>query len=249
MTADEFSNAFDIMVSSYRRFKDFDNKEILDSIEFNEYEKSYYLTKAQEEIVTSLYNGRNQSGDSFEGTEELRRYLSNIVMEKELRPETNSSGLLLGIGSNSKFFTMPEDLWYITYEAVHISDAKCNKMSTMDVFPVTQDDYNRTKRNPFRGANDRRALRLDLADGVIEIICKYNIKDYYIRYLRKPKPIVLDNMPNHLTINGVDIKSDFKNHQACELHEAIHKKILERAVAEALQSKFTGSNNNENNKS
>ena len=43
----------------------------------NEYEKSLYLTKAQEEYVLSLYNGKNPYGDSFEKTEELRRYLSH----------------------------------------------------------------------------------------------------------------------------------------------------------------------------
>lgn len=238
MTTQEFSDAFDTLVSSYRRFKDFDNKEILDSIEFNEYEKSYFLTKAQDELVIALYNGRNVSGESFESTEELRRYLSNLVKEARLQPITNTSGLVIGIGSNSKFFTLPQDLWYITYEAVDIEGARCSALSPMDVYPVTQDDYNKTKRNPFRGANDRRALRLDLSDGVIEIVCKYIVKDYYVRYLRKPKPIVLVNMPNNLTIDGVGKKSE------CELHEALHQRILERAVIEALQSKITNNNDN-----
>ena len=238
MTTQEFSDAFDTLVSSYRRFKDFDNKEILDSIEFNEYEKSYFLTKAQDELVIALYNGRNVSGESFESTEELRRYLSNLVKEARLQPITNTSGLVIGIGSNSKFFTLPQDLWYITYEAVDIDGARCSALSPMDVYSVTQDDYNKTKRNPFRGANDRRALRLDLSDGVIEIVCKYIVKDYYVRYLRKPKPIVLVNMPNNLTIDGVGKKSE------CELHEALHQRILERAVTEALQSKITNNNDN-----
>lgn len=238
MITQEFSDAFDTLVSSYRRFKDFDNKEIPDSIEFNEYEKSYFLTKAQDELVIALYNGRNASGESFESTEELRRYLSNLVKEARLQPITNTSGLIIGIGSNSKFFTLPKDLWYITYEAVDIDGTKCNALSPMDVYPVTQDDYNKTKRNPFRGANDRRALRLDLSDGVIEIVCKYIVKDYYVRYLRKPKPIVLEDMPNNLTIEGVGKKSE------CELHEALHQRILERAVTEALQSKITNNNDN-----
>lgn len=238
MTTQEFSDAFDTLVSSYRRFKDFDNKEILDSIEFNEYEKSYFLTKAQDELVIALYNGRNVSGESFESTEELRRYLSNLVKEARLQPITNTSGLVIGIGSNSKFFTLPQDLWYITYEAVDIEGARCSALSPMDVYPVTQDDYNKTKRNPFRGANDRRALRLDFSDGVIEIVCKYIVKDYYVRYLRKPNPIVLVNMPNNLTIDSVGKKSE------CELHEALHQRILERAVAEALQSKITNNNDN-----
>lgn len=238
MTTQEFSDAFDTLVSSYRRFKDFDNKEILDSIEFNEYEKSYFLTKAQDELVIALYNGKNVSGESFESTEELRRYLSNLVKEVRLQPITNTSGLVIGIGSNSKFFTLPQDLWYITYEAVDIDGARCSALSPMDVYPVTQDDYNKTKRNPFRGANDRRALRLDLSDGVIEIVCKYIVKDYYVRYLRKPNPIVLVNMPNNLTIDDAGKKTE------CELHEALHQRILERAVTEALQSKITNNSDN-----
>ena len=59
MAREEFSNGFDVLVNSYKRFKDFDKQELLDSIEFNEYEKSLFLTKAQEELVISLYNGRN----------------------------------------------------------------------------------------------------------------------------------------------------------------------------------------------
>lgn len=247
MNCEEFSNHFDTLVSSYKRFKDFDNKENLDSVEFDEYEKSYYLTKAQEELVVALYTGRNSSGESFESTEEERRYLSKLVKEVKEEPITNTLGLPLGIASNSKFFTLPEDVWYITYEAVELSDVRCSSFSPMDVYPVTQDDYNKTKRNPFRGANDRRALRLDLADGVIEIVCKYTVKDYYLRYLRKPQPIVLVDLPNNLTINGISKKSDYGNdHQGCELHEALHQKILERAVAEALQSKAVTNTNNNN---
>ena len=54
MTRLEFSNQFDTLVSSYRRFRDFDSKEPLDTIEFDELEKSQFLTKAQEEIIKNL---------------------------------------------------------------------------------------------------------------------------------------------------------------------------------------------------
>lgn len=242
MTVEEFSNQFDTLVSSYRRFRDFDNKENLDTVEFNEYEKSLYLTKAQEEIVLALYTGRNSFGQSFEETEELRRNLSNLVKEAQLEPIKSSTGIPLGIDSRSTFFTLPEDVWYITYEAVDLEDIICQAFSPMDVYPVTQDDYHKTKRNPFRGVGDRRALRLDLSDGVIEIICKYAVKDYYLRYLRRPKPIILVNLPNKLTIEGESKKIE------CELHSSLHQQILEKAVIEALQNKLGSSrSNNENN--
>lgn len=236
MSCEEFSNNFDVLVSSYRRFKDFDNKENLDSVEFDEYEKSCFLTKAQEEIVKAAYSGRNSTGESFESDEETRRGLSNLVEESRLEPISNSSGHLLGMGGSSKFFTLPEDAWFITYENVAIDTDVCKAMNPMDVYPVTQDDYNKTKRNPFRGANDRRALRLDLADGVVEIVCKYTVSSYYLRYLRRPSPIILVDLPNGLTIEGKSKKAP------CELHESLHQRILERAVAEALQSKITTNN-------
>lgn len=240
MTCEEFSDQMDVMLNSMSveaGFGEDHNK--LASISLDEYEKSVYLTKAQEEFVVSLYNGKNSSGDTFEGTEELRRYLSNIVKEGNLKPITNSNGILLGMGSSSKFFTLPEDTWYITYEAVRVDGINCEALNPMDVYPVTQDDYHKTKRNPFRGANDRRALRLDLADGVIEIVCKYNVTDYYLRYLRKPRPIILTDLPEGLTVEGKADRSE------CELHEALHRRILELAVREVFASRTMTSRNKE----
>jgi hypothetical protein len=231
MTTLEFSNQFDVLVSSYTRFRDFDDREPRDTIEFDEYEKSLYLTKAQEELVLSLYNGRNSSVLSFEETEELRRYLSNLIKEAELAPIVTTNGKLLGMESTSKFFTLPEDLWFITYESVLLGEGKCESHTSMEVIPVRQDEYHRLKKNPFRGANDRRALRLDLSGGNVEIICKYSITKYYVRYLKKLNPIILVPLPDNLSINGESQPMD------CELHEALHQRILERAVALAIKAK------------
>ena len=150
MNLEEFSNQFDVLVNSYRRLRDFDGEEPRDTVEFNEYEKSLFLTKAQEELVLSLYNGRNSSLLSFEETEELRRYLSELVQEAELEPIQTTNGKPLGIDSNSKFFTLPPELWFITYEAATINDGECEGHSSLDVIPVTQDEYHKIKRNPFR---------------------------------------------------------------------------------------------------
>lgn len=233
MNNEEFSNEFDLLVSSYRRFRDFDDKEPRDTIEFDEYEKSEYLTKAQEEVVLSLYNGRNSLGESFEQTEELRRYLADLVVEAELSPTVTSNGKPLGVDSSSKFFTLPEDVWFITYEAVDVTGKDCDA-GALDVYPVTQDEYHRIKKNPFRGANDRRALRLDLSEGIVEIVSKYTVTNYYLRYLRKLNPIILENLPNGISIGGKHTATE------CELNDSLHQKILELAVMMALQSKGIG---------
>lgn len=231
MTAEEFSNQFDVLLDSFGRANF--PEETVGNIALDEYEKSAYLTRAQEALVLSYYNG-SSVGESFEETEEVRRYLANLVETSVLKP----IDLRTGISSDGShtYFTLPSDLWFITHESA-TTDSSCAAFKSIDVYPVTQDDYDKTKRNPYRGANNRRALRLDLADGVIEVVSTYHLSDYTVRYLRKPKPIILTDLGD-LTIDGESQTSDYdNNHSACELHTALHEKILEVAVLTALQNK------------
>ena len=233
MRLEDFSNGFDTLLNSYSRRDGFGTSDA--DIRLDEYEKSLFLTEAQETYVISLYNGRNSSGESFEQTEELRRYLAPLIKEAELAPIETTTGIL-GIDSRSKFFTLPEDLWFITYESVLITDGKCEGSTTLDVYPVRQDEYSKLKKNPFRGANDRRALRLDLADNVIEIVSSKGVTSYYVRYLKKLKPIVLADFGNDIAIEGVSTATE------CELPDSLHQRILEIAVGLALQSKGISKN-------
>lgn len=240
MTTEEFSNAFDTLVSSYRRFKDYDKKEELDSIEFDEYEKSLWLTDAQNEVVVSLYTGKNAYGESFEVTEELRRYLDSLVKQEDYENTDRVSGMT-GISSSSVFYALPSDVAYILYEKLNLSgiDKACLENMTADVYPVTHDEYNRIMRNPFRGPTTFRALRVDCGERVIdtvrmrlvEIISAAAFNKYTIRYLSRPEPIVLEDMPEGVTINGYGVKNE------CKLDSMLHDTILKHAVQLALASK------------
>lgn len=235
MTLEEFSDKFDVLVNSYGV------RSIAGDITFDEYEKSVFLTKAQEAIVLSLYNGKNPYGESFESVEENRRYLANLVASAQLLPITNSYGTPIGVSSNSSFFTLPSQLWFITYEAVTVDNGKCGN-GTLRVYPVKQDEYQAIKDNPFRGANDRRALRLDLSEGNVEIVCKYNVTTYNIRYVKKVPPIILVDLPNGLKI------SEESSASKCILHEALHQRILDMAVQMAVQSKGYSTTNENKDK-
>jgi hypothetical protein len=68
MTTQEFSNAFDTLLNSYDTQSQFGEQASKREIVLDEYEKSLYLTKAQEEIIKDLYSGK-YSGDSFESSE------------------------------------------------------------------------------------------------------------------------------------------------------------------------------------
>jgi len=201
------------------------------AIELDEYEKSFFLTEAEKSIVIQLYTGRNQLGASFEETEEMRRYLNNLVKTEVLTDPIEEDGLV-HIDSTSKFFNLPDNLWFITYEAVTISnDGECNDGATLAVIPCTQDDFHRIRKNPFRGANTRRALRLDVSTDTVEIVCKYDISSYLVRYIEKIHPIVTAYLPEDLSIDGVSEPMD------CKLHESLHPMILEQAVIMAYNSR------------
>ena len=228
MTTEEFSNEFDTLLNSYSTIEAFGKTP--STIELDEYEKSVFLTNAQEEIVIGMYNGKNTFEDSFERTEEIRRYLSDLI---KTYIATDKKVGYTGLSKSSVFFELPDDLWFITYESVNLKDDGLGCMSGEDisVIPITQDKYHRIRKNPFRGANERRALRLDLNGKVVEIVSKYNVESYLVRYLSRPTPIILTDLTDNLSINGISVKTE------CELNPVIHRAILERAVKLAIMSR------------
>lgn len=228
MTPQEFSDEFSTLLNS------FGESPTGFTIELDEYEKSVFLTQAQEQIVVELYSGRNSKGASFEETEELRSNLRELIRTDTLTESTTGHK---GVSSNSKFFNLPPDILFITYEFATLDDLKagCSNGSKILVTPVTQDELNKVINNPFRWASKKRALRLDNGPDTVEIISKYKIKDYTIRYLSRPAPIVLTYL-DEVSVNDENIESQ------CTLNPILHRPILERAVQLAILSKTVGIN-------
>lgn len=221
MNIKEFSDGFDALLNSFG---------VLPNMVLDEYEKSVFLTNAQEGLIIGLYNGKGSFGGSFEGTEEVRRYISELVKTYETNEKLTD---YLGISRNSMFFKIPEDVWFITYESAILQDdgLGCSNGGEVLVVPVAQDDFYKVQGNPFRGPNKRRALRLDIKGNAIELVSEYNVGKYLIRYIARPNPIILVNLPDGLSINGVSAETE------CELNPVIHRAILERAVGLAIASR------------
>lgn len=238
MTTEEFSDAFDTLVNSAANVDNFGS--IDSTLKFDEYEKSYFLTKAQEEVVRELYTGKNRFGESFEKTEELRRLLNDlIVTHKQPLSEENYNDLAL----TDKSYLVPilDDVMYIIYEAVRLKDDSlgCYSGTVINVQPITHDEYNKIKDNPFRGPTRYKALRLDTNDdqpvNCVEVISKYSCDEYIVRYLKKLNPIILVDLDDsNVSIDGHTEKHD------CELNSILHEYILERAVDMALRTKSIG---------
>lgn len=221
MTCEEFSLEFDLLYNNIMSNK---------APGLSEYEKRLFLTQAQESIVLDIYSGKY--GDSFERTEETTSYLNQLLKQRTYNNGEFTEGNKLD--TRSVFVTLPEDIWFKTGETATIMDDsyKCqvDGLREVMVFPVTQDTLVRTKRSPFRGPNERRILRLDSGKNQVELISNYEIFTYTVRYLSRPEPIILKELPQGLTIGG---KS---SPQTCLLNTAIHKAILSKAVLIAKSS-------------
>lgn len=230
MTNKEFSDGFSTLLNSFG---------ITPNITLDEYEKSTFLTNAQEQLIIDIYSGRNVIyGKSFEQTEEIRRYLSNLVETYETSTKVTGK---LGLSQDSVFFEIPQDTWFITYEVAFLKDSRLGCLDGIEasVVPLPQDDLYRAKDNPFRGPSKDRVLRLDIKSDLAELISKYNVDKYLMRYISQPTPIILVDLPDELSINGISTESE------CELNPVVHRAILERAVQLAIISKTQLTGNKE----
>ena len=227
MTNVEFSNEFETLIQAQIHQHDFGTENIL---EFDEYEKSMFLTKAQEQLVVELYTGKGPV-EGFEQSEEARRYLFPLVAHAEYEPRKINDSM---ISDDSYAVTLDEKVMFILFEQATFDDESlgCKNGLRVEVYPIEHDAIHTALANPFRTTNDHRVLRVDsnIGERIIELISKYNISKYRIRFLTKPTPIILTDLGD-LSIDGVSKKSE------CSLSPILHRTILEKAVRLALQSK------------
>jgi len=235
MTTTDFSVEFDLL---------YNNALSNSAPEINSYEKSLFLTQAQEEIVKEAYDDKKK-GTSFESSEAIRRRLEELSIPSAslYNAGLNSSLSALKLSTNSKFFKIADDVWYITYERINTTTKQ------LYIVPTALDQYSMLEDNPFKEPNAKRAWRINTkntvsSDKVVEIITTQTPASYVYRYLQEPTPIVLVNLDDefpamNLSINGVNTETN------CILNSECHRIILKRAVelATAAYKENTLSNN------
>lgn len=225
MTVNEFSIQFDILLN--QRYPNLGNSYV------DEYEKSILLTKAQEEIV-------KQYADIFEQSEKARRALANIVRNVSIAYDSNFNATQanIRIEDNSKLFKLPADVKLIRSEHIVTQDNIRHS-----VRPITHDEYEDLRKNPFRNPNSSkpwdRALKLDLSynDGVeqvIEILYPLAITSYNIRYIKYPVPIILEDVfPSEKFDDYYYDIRELSSSTTSELDNFVHEEILDIAVNKA----------------
>ena len=227
MNVQEFSNSFDTLLQPYIT-KDINGNQ--NNLAFDEYEKSIFLTKAQEQIVLELYQELEQS-------EEVRKYLSNLIKTDNYVPVGEQDETLINSNFKSYKVEINNDILFMIYEQCTLSDENnCINNKIVSVVPTIHDDLDKVLKNPFKSPNSRKVIRLDF-DNKIELISKYNISNYKVRYLKKPNPIILVALEDNLSINNGDTKVSNG-----ETNPILHERIVQRAVQLAVQSKVKSNN-------
>lgn len=226
MTNVEFSNEFGVL---------YNNITSNQAPGLDEYEKSIFLTKAQDEIVKSYFDPRtNKPQEGFDGSSKRQIDFSMLTTVYSIEASVNPP--LYDYRSNTESVDLPSDIFMIINEYVTVNRDNVDSPVYLQVIPVRFDEYTRLMSKPYKRPLKGQAWRLlnndttnkaDIVIGPSDRLTKY-----YLRYIRRPNPIILDNLDN-LTIEG---KSDVTQ---CELDKILHQEILQRAV-ELAKISFEG---------
>lgn len=156
MTTQEFSNEFDVLYNNIMSNQ---------APGLDEYEKSIFLTKAQEELVRDYFNSRNvKNAQGFDDSQK-RQYdfstlLSNITLPDFIETYRalsvlNSVTYNTIFDSRAKIYIAPSDLFLVINES--IEDSAKRRYS---VLPISYDEYNRLMLKPYGFPLKRQAWRI-----------------------------------------------------------------------------------------
>lgn len=228
MTTSEFSTEFDILY----------NNIMSDTAPgLNAYEKSVFLTKAQEELIKNYFNLKgNKYLEGFDGSAKRQSDFSGLITVTSVNETVGATNTFRH--DHSSTFEIPDNLMIFIQESLEVNHG--NSIRILQVTPLRYDEYIRMMLRPFHYPPRNQAWRVignSTFDGGNDPVLTRNAQviyhpgetvvnnGYTVVYIRKPRPIILEDLVQYnLTIDGVSVVSE------CELAEEIHKEILQRAV-------------------
>lgn len=229
----EFSNEFDTL---------YNNINSNQAPGLDEYEKSIFLTKAQDEILKAYFTPiLNKTQQGFDDSERRQIDFSMITKVETYEEEKSPDGGIvqqvfypgvLDNRNNTKMVKLESDILFILNEFVDVKRGKENPPQTvrLSVIPMDYTQYSIVMTKPYKRPLKYQAWRLinnkdnnnyaELIIGPNDTLFKYSL-----RYIRQPRPIILDNFTESgITINGKSTES------TCELDPILHREIIQRAV-------------------
>ena len=257
MTNEEFSNQFSTLLDSYGSIAQFGEQASRQQIVLDEFEKSTFLTQAQDIIVKSYYDRTlNPQGQGFDDSARRQVDFSSLIKVKEMEPISNTGvmfddrSLLFrlparveGSGSGSGSTEYNTDVLLILNEKLLKMDSSSVKKVYV-IKPISYSEYDRQMSKAYTKPLKKQAWRLFQNQSVgfdvmSEIIPRETLSSgeswkYRLRYVKRPRPIILEDLPDGLSIDGISDAS------SCELNPIIHMDILLKAVELAYASRSGG---------
>lgn len=259
MTNQEFSDSFDTLLNSYSSQAQFGNEAAKNEIVLDEYEKSVLLTQAQDIILKSFFDRKqNSAGEGFDDSTRRQVDFSSLIKTATLTQASDQSAAFddRGIIYNMPLRKYPDlnggwaekegttDVLFILNEQLKTSIGNGNNAVVRNyvIVPINYREYDREMTKAYAQPLKKQAWRLfqNSSQGFdiqSELIPRWNLSDneiitgYKIRYIRRPCPIVLVDLPNNLDIDG------FTKAQECELNPILHPEILQKALEIAISTR------------
>ena len=255
MTRQEFSDSFDTLLNSYASQAQFGDEAAKTEIVLDEYEKSVLLTQAQDIILKSFFDRRqNSAGEGFDDSTRRQVDFSSLITTATLSEAADQSAVYDDRGIIYKMplrkYLNNEGEWVEkegTTDVLFILNEKLittvgNVRKNYVVVPINYKEYDREMTKAYAQPLKKQAWRLfqnstqgfDIQSELIprwNLAANENIEFYKIRYIRRPCPIVLVDLPNELEIDG------FTKEQDCELNPILHPEILQKALEIAISTR------------
>lgn len=156
MTTQEFSNEFEVLYNNIMSNQ---------APGLDEYEKSVFLTKAQEELVRDYFNSRNvKNAQGYDDSQKRQYDFSTLLSGAELYDCTDNIRALSAFkliafnpifDDRSRVYLAPSDLFLAINES--IKDSTKRRYS---VLPISYDEYNRLMSKPYGFPLKRQAWRI-----------------------------------------------------------------------------------------
>lgn len=249
MKNEEFSNQFSSLLNSYGSIAQFGEQASRQEITLDEYEKSVFLTQAQDILVKSYFDAvMNSEGKGFDDSSRRQADFSSLIRVEEMDPLPKQSGTLydvrsllfkLPVRSSSKEADSADVLLILNEKLLKMRGS--SEISQYVIKPISYLEYDREMSKPYTKPLKKQAWRLfqNTAVGfdiLSEVIPREDLSGgeawkYRVRYVKRPQPIILENLPDGLSIDGI---SEFTE---CELHPIMHYDILMKAVELAYFSR------------
>lgn len=256
MTSEEFSNSLDTLLNSYNIQAGFgEGASKQGGITLDEYEKSVLLTQAQDNITKSYFTRTtNSNGEGFDDSTRRQIDFSSLITIAHYKRNV-ATGVL--VHNDEKCFddrglavNLPYEntkILFILNERLKVTDPETQSSDVYVIVPINYKEYDREMSKAYAQPLKKQAWRmfsntLTGYDVQSEIIPIYGtIKDtddvtYDIRYVKRPKPIVLTDLPDGLSIDGESTASN----PCCSLNPILHKEIVEEAYRLAIATRGGG---------